>query len=75
MAIPANHGEARTVALPLTDSEAETAGTEVDLEMIRRNATSAERLHTAMIDGADHVYTGRESTVARVIADWLTTIA
>jgi pimeloyl-ACP methyl ester carboxylesterase len=46
-------------------------GTEADLEMIRRNARSAERIDTRMIDGADHVYTGRESAVARLIADWL----
>src|SRR5215207_7515239 len=50
-------------------------GTEVDLEMIRRNAKAAERVDTAIIDGADHVYTGREWAVARVIANWLATIA
>jgi pimeloyl-ACP methyl ester carboxylesterase len=50
-------------------------GTEVDLEMIRRNARAAERVDIAIIDGADHVYTGRESAVARVIANWLATLA
>jgi pimeloyl-ACP methyl ester carboxylesterase len=50
-------------------------GTEDDLAMIRRHAKTAERVDTAMIEGADHVYTGRESAVARVIADWLGTIA
>lgn len=46
-----------------------------DLEMIRRNAKSAERVDTAIVEGADHVYTGRESAVARVILDWLATLA
>jgi pimeloyl-ACP methyl ester carboxylesterase len=49
-------------------------GTEADLELIRRNARSAERVDTAIVEGADHVYTGRESAVARVIADWLGTL-
>lgn len=46
-------------------------GAETDLAMIRRNAKSAASIDTAMIESADHVYTGRESAVARVIADWL----
>ena len=50
-------------------------GTETDLAMIRRNAKAAASIDTAMIEGADHVYTGRESAVARVIADWLGRIA
>jgi pimeloyl-ACP methyl ester carboxylesterase len=50
-------------------------GTAADLEMIRRNAKSAERVDTAMVEGANHIYTDRESVVARVILDWLQTIA
>lgn len=50
-------------------------GTAADLEMIRRNAKSAERVDTAIVEGADHVYTGRESAVARLILDWLDGIA
>jgi pimeloyl-ACP methyl ester carboxylesterase len=50
-------------------------GNETDLDMIRRNAKAAERIDTAIIDGADHVYTGRESAVARVLLDWLATLA
>ena len=50
------------------------AGTADDLEMIRRNATSAERVDTAIVEGANHIYTDRESAVARVIADWLGTL-
>jgi pimeloyl-ACP methyl ester carboxylesterase len=50
-------------------------GTVSDLEMIRRNAKAAARLDTAMVEGADHVYTNRESAVARVILNWLATIA
>ena len=50
-------------------------GTAADLEMIRRNATSAERVDTAIVEGANHIYTDRESAVARVILNWLDTIA
>jgi pimeloyl-ACP methyl ester carboxylesterase len=50
-------------------------GDAADLEMIRRNAKAAERIDTAIVDGADHVYTGRESAVARVLLDWLGTIS
>jgi pimeloyl-ACP methyl ester carboxylesterase len=50
-------------------------GDQADLEMIRRNAKAAERVDTAIVEGADHVYTGRESAVARVLLDWLGTIA
>ena len=35
------------------------------MELIRRNAKSAERIDTAMIEGANHLYTDRESAVAR----------
>ena len=50
-------------------------GTAADLEMIRRNAKAAERVDTALVEGANHIYTDRESDVARVILDWLRTIA
>jgi len=50
-------------------------GDQADLEMIRRNAKATERVDTAIVEGADHVYTGRESAVAQVVLSWLGTIA
>ena len=50
-------------------------GAEADLERIRRNAKAAERVDTAMVEGSNHIYTDRESAVARVILRWLDTIA
>jgi pimeloyl-ACP methyl ester carboxylesterase len=41
------------------------------LEGIRRAAGPDVRLETTLVEGADHVYTGRRSEVATVIADWL----
>jgi pimeloyl-ACP methyl ester carboxylesterase len=51
------------------------SGTEADLEMIRRKAKVAAQVDTAIVDGADHFYTGREGAVASVIADWMGQIA
>jgi hypothetical protein len=50
-------------------------GTEADLATLKRNATGAPRVDTAMIEGADHVYTGRELVVANVLVKWLGTLA
>jgi dienelactone hydrolase len=60
------------LALYGTD-EAWVGGAE-DLELIRRNATATARVDTQMIEGADHVYTGHEATVAQVIGAWLGTV-
>jgi pimeloyl-ACP methyl ester carboxylesterase len=49
-------------------------GDAADLELIRRNAKSAARVDTAIVDGADHVYTNREAAVARVVLDWLNSL-
>jgi pimeloyl-ACP methyl ester carboxylesterase len=50
-------------------------GTAADLELIRRNARSAARVDTAIVESANHIYTDREAAVARVILNWLETIA
>ena len=34
-------------------------------------AAGAESVTTRLIEGADHVYTGREKEAARIIAAWL----
>jgi pimeloyl-ACP methyl ester carboxylesterase len=66
-------GKVRCPILAFFGTIQDTGGQE-DLDMIRRNATSAERVDTAIVDGADHVYTGRESAVAQVLLGWLATI-
>ena len=45
-------------------TEEEWVGSAADLETIRRNARSAPRVETAMIEGADHNYNGREREAA-----------
>lgn len=67
-------GKVRCPVLALFGTVRDT-GTAADLELIRRNAKSAERVDTAMIEGANHLYTDRESAAARVILSWLETIA
>lgn len=49
----------------------EDVGTAADLEMIRRNATSAARIHTQMFEGAEHGFVGHEREVAAAIAGWI----
>lgn len=49
----------------------EDIGTTADLEMIRRNATSAASIHTEMFEGAEHGFVGHEREVAAAIASWI----
>jgi hypothetical protein len=44
----------------LYGTEEEWVGTAADLDTIRRAARSAARVETRMVDGADHLYSGRE---------------
>jgi pimeloyl-ACP methyl ester carboxylesterase len=49
-------------------------GTENDLELIKssiRRFQSRISINTAMIQDADHMYTGKENQVAETIADWI----
>ena len=46
-------------------------GSPEDLETLKRNARSSSRADTALIEGADHCYHGREEAVAQAIYDWL----
>lgn len=41
------------------------------MEGMRARAAQAPRFDIAVIDGADHVYTGQERELARVILEWL----
>jgi pimeloyl-ACP methyl ester carboxylesterase len=49
-------------------------GTEADLDLIKtciqRQPSGPSRVDTAMIGGADHMYTGEEAQVAEAIARW-----
>jgi hypothetical protein len=49
-------------------------GGQADLELmkssIQRQSSGPSRVDTAMIDHADHMYTGEEAQVAQVIAKW-----
>jgi pimeloyl-ACP methyl ester carboxylesterase len=49
-------------------------GLAATLATLRQNATAA-RVETAAIEGADHVYSGRESDVGEVITRWAATLA
>jgi pimeloyl-ACP methyl ester carboxylesterase len=57
--------------LALYGSEEPNVGTEADLATIRRNATRSAGVTTAMIAGADHVYTAHEADTAAVVVKWL----
>jgi dienelactone hydrolase len=49
----------------------EDVGTSEDLEMIRRNATSAASVHTQMFEDAEHGFVGYEQKFAAAIAGWI----
>ena len=49
----------------------EDVGTSEDLEMIRRNATSAASVHTQMFEDAEHGFVGHEQKFAAAIAGWI----
>lgn len=53
-------------------------GNEEDLELlkssVKRQHTGPSRVNTAMVRGADHMYTGQENQVADSIASWADTL-
>jgi pimeloyl-ACP methyl ester carboxylesterase len=63
--------ELRCPLLAIYGTEEAAIGGEEQLAQIRKLATAADSVTTHLIDGADHVYTGREQAVAHVIAAWL----
>jgi pimeloyl-ACP methyl ester carboxylesterase len=48
---------------------------DAELAAARHDATSAPRVHTELIEDADHFYTGCEPDAARVIARWVDGLA
>ncbi len=61
----------RCPLLALYGGEEPHIGTAADLAIVRRNATSAPSVETALIDGADHVYTGRIDALCDVLERWM----
>ena len=62
-----------TVRCPLLvflGTNEERIGGQAELEIIRRNARSAARVDTRLIEGADHVCAPHEAETAAVIAEW-----
>lgn len=49
----------------------EDIGTAADLDMIRRQATSAASIHTQMFEGAEHGFVGFEREVAAAFTSWI----
>jgi pimeloyl-ACP methyl ester carboxylesterase len=56
--------------LALYGSDGDVGG-EKELEVLRHTARDAARMDTEVVAGADHVYTGCEEQIARLIADWI----
>jgi pimeloyl-ACP methyl ester carboxylesterase len=61
--------------LAILGTEEPQIGSPESLETLKRNARSSSRADTALIEGADHCYTGREVAVAKTIYDWLERLA
>ncbi len=55
-------------------SEEPMIGVRADLATLRRNARSAPRTDELYVEGANHVYTGRELAIADGIGDWVATL-
>ena len=72
---PSPLGKVRCPFLAILGTNEPQIGSPADLEMLRRNAGSSARADTALIEGADHVYTGREEAVAKAIYEWLERLA
>jgi hypothetical protein len=68
-------GKVRCPFLVILGTNEPEIGSPADLETIRRNAAASARAETALIEGADHVYTGRENEVARAIEGFLGKLA
>jgi pimeloyl-ACP methyl ester carboxylesterase len=56
-------------------SEEPEIATRAELPVLQRNASSAPATDSLYVEGADHVYRGREVAVADGIADWLNRLA
>jgi dienelactone hydrolase len=64
-------GRVRCPFLAILGTDEPQIGAPADLETIKRNARSSSRAETALIQGADHVYTTTATDVARAIDAFL----
>jgi pimeloyl-ACP methyl ester carboxylesterase len=67
-------GKVRCPFLAILGTFEPQIGSPADLETLKRNARSSARADTALIEGADHLYTGREVVVAQAVYKWLGTL-
>ena len=68
-------GKVRCPFLAILGTEEPQIGSPGDLEALRRNARASPRVETALIEGADHVYTTTAEAVAHAIDDFLRRLA
>ena len=61
--------------LAILGTEEPQIGSPEDLETLRRNARASSRAETALIEGADHVYTTTAESVAKAIEGFLGRLA
>jgi pimeloyl-ACP methyl ester carboxylesterase len=64
----------RCPLLAFYGTDEEWVGTAEDLEQIRRNARSAPRVDTHLIEGCGHGFWGHEQDVAALVASWVETL-
>jgi dienelactone hydrolase len=67
-------GKIRCPFLAILGTKEPQIGSPADLETLKRNARSSARADVALIEGANHLYHGREEAVAQPIYDWLATL-
>jgi pimeloyl-ACP methyl ester carboxylesterase len=65
----------RCPLLAFYGTEEPHVGTAADLEAMRQSARAASSVETALIEGADHLYTGHEAQAAAIIAGWIGKLA
>ena len=68
-------GKVRCPFLAILGTNEPEIGSPADLDTLKRNARSSARADTALIEGADHVYTTTAGAVARAIEEWLRRLA
>ncbi|HZR00735.1 MAG TPA: alpha/beta fold hydrolase [Chloroflexota bacterium] len=64
-------GKVRCPFLAILGTNEPEIGSPADLETVKRNARSSPRVETALIEGADHVYTTTAEAVAQAIEGFL----
>lgn len=61
----------RVPLLYILGSDEPNIAVEADLPMLQRNAGAARGVETMYVEGADHLYRGREEIVADRLGDWI----